>query len=401
MAVPWKRTLWILWAGVTLCNSGNTMVNPFLPLFLMELGVGEDAVNGWSSLVYVVPFLVGIVMSLIWGAIADKYGKRKMIIRAGLSLTVVFALLSLVQTPWQLVAARALQGIVGGFVPAAMAIVSSATPEKQLGWSLGMMYAGTMAGGVTGPLMGALLSTWFGLRTSFLVAGLLIFIATIAVVLWVREGNNPMPAAGGKAEGRGGLWRVLTNRTLLNILLLIFIYQLCINMLQPFLTLHIAALQGSLQGAALSSGLVFALIALAGIIASPLWGKAAQARGYSNILSVCLIAAGIFAYLQFFVERLALFALIQFIFGLFVAGIIPTVNTLLMVNAGDGNRAKLFGITNSSSQLGAVIGPLIGGGLALFLDLRWIFALTGAILAIAGLGVRLRGVEQREPPRSA
>lgn len=377
--------MWILWVGVLLCSSSYTMSIPFLPLFLFDLGVDKSSVNLWAGMVHSSAFLVGAIMAPLWGSIADKYGKRKMVIRAGLSLAVIYALIAFVQNPWELIVVRMLHGFVGGFVPASMAIVASVSPQTRMGWSLGMMQAGTMTGGILGPLFGGLLSTWFGQRMSFIIAAAVIFAATVAVIVWVKDGKA-IPSEN-KSTIREDLKTVFKSQSLLNMLLLLLLFQLSINMIQPLLTLHIADLQGSVQDAVLLSGFVFALIGIAGIIASPLWGKAGERRGYKNILSLCLIGSGLVISMQYFIHHLWLFTVIQFLFGLFMAGIVPMVNTLVVRSTGDEFRGRSFGLTTSANQLGAMIGPLIGGAIGLFLNIHWIFVTTGIILASTGLMV--------------
>jgi len=376
------------------------MAVPFLPLFLFDLGVKEDAVNLWAGAVHSSAFLVGAVMAPLWGSLADKYGKRKMVIRAGLSLAVIYALIGLVQTPWQLIVVRMLHGLVGGFVPASMAIVASAAPGAKLGWSLGMMQAGTMTGGILGPLMGGLLSLWFGQRLSFVVAAGLILLATLAVIVWVREGTAPSAKA---KESK--LWRdvkeALQDGLLTRMLLLLLVFQLSLNMIQPLLTLHIAELQGELSGAVLTSGLVFALIGVAGILASPFWGRMGEQRGYGRVLTFCLLVSGVVISTQYFVHELWVFTAVQFVFGLFMAGIVPNINTLVVQHTSESFRGRSFGLTTSANQFGAMIGPLIGGGLGFFLDIRWIFVTTGLIMAAAALSMlsrRRSGAEDSGEP---
>ncbi len=385
---PWKRTMWILWVGVLLCSSSYTMAVPFLPLFLFDLGVDESSVNLWAGIVHSSAFLVGAIMAPLWGSIADKYGKRKMVIRAGLSLAVIYALIAFVRNPWELIAVRMLHGFVGGFVPASMAIVASVVPQHKLGSSLGMMQAGTMTGGILGPLFGGLLAVWFGQRASFIVAGCIIFLATLAVIIWVREGTTSAPS---KRMGMlQGLRDAFHSQSLVNLLFLLVVFQLSINMMQPLLTLHIADLQGSLDNAVLSSGIIFSLIGIAGIIASPLWGRAGEKKSYGVILTFCLICAGIVVSMQYFVRDLWLFTIVQFIFGLFIAGVVPSVNTLMVRNTDESFRGRSFGLTTSANQIGAMIGPLIGGAMGYFLSISWIFVTSGLLLLCAGLTMLVR-----------
>ncbi|OMF22715.1 MFS transporter [Paenibacillus sp. FSL H8-0548] len=388
----WKRTMWILWFGVLLCSSSYTMSVPFLPLFLFDLGVKESSVNLWAGIVHSSAFLVGAVMAPLWGMLADKYGKRKMVIRAGLSLAIIYALISFVQTPWQLVGVRMLHGFVGGFVPASMSIVASVAPKEKLGWSLGMMQAGTMTGGILGPLFGGLLAEAFGLRRSFVVAGIIIAAATIAVMIWVKEGKAEQAdgATTGKKQAEPVTYRMaFRNRALLSMLLLLATFQLSVNMIQPLITLHIAKLQGGLQGAELSAGFVLSLIGIAGILASPIWGRLGERKGYYRILVFCLLSAGLVVSMQFFVQGLWLFAIVQFIFGLFMAGIAPSVNTLVVQSTDEQFRGRSFGLTTSANQFGSMLGPLIGGLLGLAVGIHWIFVATGMIMFAAGISVWL------------
>ncbi|CAM4416624.1 MFS transporter [Paenibacillus alkaliterrae] len=387
----WKRTMWILWFGVLFCSSSYTMSVPFLPLFLFDLGVEKSSVNLWAGIVHSSAFLVGAVMAPLWGLLADKYGKRKMVIRAGLSLAVIYALIAFVQTPWQLVGVRMLHGFVGGFVPASMSIVASVAPKEKLGWSLGMMQAGTMTGGILGPLFGGLLAEAFGLRRSFVAAAVIILAATVAVIVWVREGKGGLEGAAEEKKEKPVTYRMaFRNRALMSMLLLLVLFQLSVNMIQPLLTLHIAELQGGLQGAVLSAGFVLSLIGIAGILASPVWGRLGERKGYYRILTVCLLAAGMVISIQYFVQDLWLFAIVQFIFGLFMAGIGPIVNTLVVQSTDEQFRGRSFGLTTSANQIGAMLGPLIGGLLGLAVGIHWIFVATGMMMAGAGMTVWLK-----------
>ncbi|MWC27100.1 MFS transporter [Paenibacillus sp. MMS18-CY102] len=394
----WQRQMWILWVGVLLCSSSYTMVIPLLPLFLPELGVENDSIYWWAGVVQSSAFLVGAVMAPLWGSMADKYGKRKMVIRAGLSLSVVYALTALVHSPWELVGIRLLHGFVGGFVPASMAIVASIAPERRMGWSLGMMQAATMTGSIMGPLLGGLLSHAFGQRQSFIVAASFILLATIAVMLFVKEGKAGTPSTNSPEPAVRGAYRAaLHNRQLINLLLLLLLFQLSVNMVQPLLTLHIADMRGNVQDVAATAGFVLSLIGIAGILASPQWGKMGEKSGYLRVLIICLIASGCVISLQYFVHELWLFTIVQFTFGLFLAGIVPVVNTLVVRSTDTAFRGRSFGMTTSANQLGSLLGPLIGGGLGKFLGIQWLFVATGTLLVTAGITVAMRAVAMRIP----
>lgn len=379
----WKTGFWILWSSCLLCSASYTLSVPFLPLFLFELGVGRDTVNLWAGIVYSSAFAAGFLMAPVWGSMADKYGKRRMVIRAGFSLALAYTLYTFVQNPWQLILVRLLHGFVGGFVPASMAIVASTAPRERMAWSLGMMQAATMAGGIAGPLLGGVLAKLFGMRLSFVVSAVLMALAVAAVMLWVRDSHAPA-AAGPKSRIRDDLAFAFRNPTLRMTLLLFATLQACLNMVQPLIPLHIAALTGDAQSAVLSSGVVLFLVGAAGIIGSPMWGRIGERLHYDRTLFLCLSCAGGAAIVQSAVHHLWLFAAVQIVFGLFVSGASPLGNSIVVRNTPADFRGRTFGLTQSANQLGAMLGPLISGAIGAFWSIHALFAVMGAMLLLTG-----------------
>jgi DHA1 family multidrug resistance protein-like MFS transporter len=198
LILNWRRNLWTLSFAVMLSGASYTMVIPFLPLYLLDLGVSPKNVNMWSGFIFSVTFLVAALMAPYWGRCADKTGKRRMVMRAGFSLAIVYFLGALVRNPVELLIVRILQGFANGFVPASMAIVASSAPKDKMGFSLGVMQTALLIGGILGPLVGGGLSHFFGMRLSFVISAVIIFFGTLAVGLLVIEPeNDDLPSEGG------------------------------------------------------------------------------------------------------------------------------------------------------------------------------------------------------------
>lgn len=378
----WRRNLWILWFGVILSSSSYTMVVPFLPLYLLKLGVDNSSVKLWAGLVFSVTFLMGAIMAPIWGSLADKYGKRQMVIRAGLSLVVVYALGAIVQNPWELLGVRILHGFVSGFVPASIAIVATNTPEEHMGWSLGVMETAGATGGILGPLLGGALSAIFGMRLSFVIASVLILFASLLVWKFVVEENFTK----GKPKSRivDDIKEAWHNRPLMQMLLLLIIIQIAFLILQPLLTLYIADMQGGTEGAEFASGIVFSVAGLATCIAAPQWGKIGQKRGYVLTLLIGLFFAGGLNMAQVFTHHIWSFSIVRFLSGLFIAGVLPAINAIIVDRTEAEFRGRAFGLATSANQVGAMIGPMIGGVLGGWLGIQVVFVLTGVMLISTG-----------------
>lgn len=395
----WRRNLWVMAFGVMLSGSSYTMVIPFLPLYLLELGVSPEHVNMWSGLVFSATFLIAALLAPYWGRCADRTGRRRMVMRAGFSLAVVYFLGAFVSSPLELLGVRILMGFANGFVPASMAIVTASVPEEKLGFSLGIMQTALLMGGILGPLAGGVLSHLFGMRLSFVIAALAIFAATMAARLLVHEPPRPPAECGGSMLADVKL--AFENRPLMAMLLLLFIVQVATMMLQPMLTLYIAELQGQTQGAVLAAGVVYSLAGVAGAIAAPFWGKAGQKKGFIKMLIIAFMGAGFLISGQFLVQTIYGFSALQFLFGLFIVGVYPAINTIAVSSNESGFQGRIFGLTTTANQLGSMVGPLLGGALSSWLGIRSVYLFTGSLLVTVGLVVCIHCYQGKLTGRSA
>lgn len=382
----WRKILWSLWVGVIISSTSYTMLLPFLPLYLGDLGADEQMIKLWSGAVFAVTFLISAVMSPLWGRLADKSGKRRMLIRAGLSLGLVYFLGSLVRSPLELFLVRMLQGFATGFVPAALSIVASTVPEDKMGFSLGIMQTATLTGTILGPLFGGGLAHLFGIRASFSVASACILTGTTVIGLVVQEPER-QPAAAQAGSIVADLQRMFADRLMKNMLGLLAIAQIGVMMLQPLIALHVADLEGSGEGVVLTSGFIFSASGVAGAIAAPLWGRLGQRAGFMKILAIGFAGSGFFSLFPYFTADIWLFGMLQFAFGFFIAAVYPALNTVVAMHTDAAFRGRAFGLMMSANQFGSMIGPLLGSVASVWLGIRAIFVCVGLLLLATGLFV--------------
>ena len=378
----WKTNLPVLWLGVFLCCASYTMCVPFLPVYLLrELHVVQADVNSWAGITFAVTFLGSSIMAPYWGALADHVGQRKMAIRAGYGLALTYFLTGVCQDVYQLLAVRALCGIIAGFVPACMSMASSSLPEERMGWGMGLMQTSLASGTIMGPLMGGYLSSWFGMRASFYVGSLALFLATTLVVFIVQD-MSVITKGTKKASGLlADLRDALHNKELLYVMAMFFMVQTCVMLIQPLITLYVGELMGDMGDAAIKmAGVIFSLAGFTGIIAAPFWGKRGQRFGYVRTFCVVTFAAGFINLFQVFIANVWQFAAIQFIYGLFLSGAVPNINANLTRVTAKNMRGKAFGLVTSAQQFGGVVGPLLGGFLGTVMSSRYVLVATGVIL---------------------
>lgn len=387
----WEKNLAVLWVGALLTCASYTMVIPFLPVYLMqELGLPKAEVNFWSGITFSITFFFGMVMAPYWGARADKYGRKSMIMRAGISLAIVYIASGLVRNQYELLVVRACHGIVSGFIPGSLSLLASTLPKERSGWGLGLMQAGIAAGTIMGPLFGAGLADLFGMRGSFIVAGANIFLATLAVKYWVYEEVVPRTVKK-KSSFAADIRIAFHNKALLHMLIMFVTVQACSLMLQPLITLHVGNLMGgNIDGAVFASGVVFSLAGISGVMASTYWGTMGSKRGYLPVLVMVLFGAGVTIAMQAFVKNIWLFGTVQFIYGVFIAGAAPSINATIVDHTRAGFRGRAFGLATSFQQMGSMIGPLIGGAVGSILDIQYVFLVAGLMLMSAAWSVKER-----------
>lgn len=389
--MEWKKNLAVLTFGMVFAAVSYTMIIPFLPLFLLELGATEESVALWSGLVFSSTFLVAAIMGPVWGKRADRYGKKKMVLRAGYCLAVVYLLGALVENPYHLLGMRILQGFANGFVPAALAIIATNVPKEKMGFSMGLMQGGLLVGTIVGPLFGGVLSDWFGMRMSFVVAGLIIGAITVLVTFVVKDNSRQEQTS--VTSMREDMRIALTNRRVRDMLILLFILQMGGLTLQPIITLCVDALNptgDALGGTVIASGLVFSLAGISGAISAPFWGRYGQKFGYYRVLVVAFTGAGLMLVGQSQSDTLTMFCTMQAIIGFFIVGVQPALNAI-MVNACNADfHGRVFGIATTFNQLGCMAGPLVGGVLSGVVGNMAVFACVGLMLLATAMTVFCR-----------
>lgn len=365
-------------------SSSYTMIVPFLPMYLTEeLGVGEDSVHLWSGLVFSASFVVSAIMAPIWGKLADTKGKRLMAIRASLMLSISYFLGGIVQTPFELVLMRAFQGFASGLWPMDLAIMTLVAPPNKLGFCLGMMQGVLTAGGVIGPLFGGVLAEFFGMRTSFFIAAAALFINCLMFIFLIKEPPGSIINLN-EVENKAAFnpWKVPEVRNMLVIGTLVQMVNLII---MPIVTTYITELAGHLDNLVLISGIVFSLGGVAGAISAPLWGKFGQSRGFYRQMCYSMIGAGCLIICQGIGHNIIFFASMQFAVGLFFSAIQPSIHAILAKITPPDCKGRIFGLLFASQQVGCIASPLVGGVIASYFGMSYVFYVGGSILLLISI----------------
>lgn len=394
----WKKNLWILWFGSFIVSSSFSMVIPFLPLFLIELGV-DSHLEMWSGALFSAAFLAGALSSPFWGAVGDKYGRKPMIIRAGIVLFFIYVLMAFVTNEYQLLVLRLLQGLLSGFIPGAIAIVGTNTPEKKVGYALSMMSTATATGSIMGPMIGGVLAHLFSNRLAFGLAGVLCLLATVLVIIWVKE-EKFVPSKD-RISVVNTVKMAGTNRSLAIVLILTMLTQFSVMTIEPVLPLYIVQLGGSTDNASLLSGFVFSIVGVASILFAARWGKLADKIGFQKVLLIGLLAGGLGSLAQVLFSNIWGFSIIRFAYGAFFCAVFPALNGLVVQSTTSEFRGRAFSLNQTANQIGGMLGPMVGGAVSGILNIHAVFLMTGALLLVTMfLTYWLQGSRSKSQPQS-
>ena len=393
------RNVWIITISMTILAVCYTMIIPFLPIYLLELGVSKDDVALWSGLVFGITFLIAGIMAPIWGKIADNKGKKRMALRAGFAIAVSYFLIGLVTDQYQLLLGRAFVGFANGFYPAAMTMVSLSVDEKRVGRALGIFQMGLILGNVIGPFLGGAVESVVGMRPVFYVSGIAVFIATLAVLFFVKEPRiaskkvEDTTETKQKTSLREDFKAVSEKPVLVRLLWIFFFMQCAIMMLQPILALYVGDMQGTMEGAAIISGTILSIGGLAGALTTNLWVRIGERRGYFQTISYCMIGSGIVLLLQSLPVGIWWFGVLQVLIGSCIVGINPSLSAAVTLNTEPGFRGRMFGMTTTAQQFGSMVGPVFASLVSTYIGISYVFSITGALLLYLGFQARRLSVQ--------
>lgn len=381
----WKRNVYVLWMAVFLAAICWTMVMPFLPVYLeRELGVTSRA-EFWTGIMSAAAGLCNMVMSPVWGAIGDRYGRRLSMLRAGFFLGVGYIALSQVRGPFELLGVRMMIGLLSGFVPMAIALVGVSTPQYAVGNALGIVQTAWPSGAILGPVFGGILSDWVGIRGAAWVSATGIIGVTALIMLQVKEEFTPPPK--GKTNLLQDLKAAASNPVLMAIIVITTCSMASIMSLEPVLVPFVKRLVGP-ETPGWVAGLLYAIPGFAFIVMAPWWARRGSQVGFERTIALGMLGSAILFTLQALVTGPWQLGALRLVAGVTGAAIGPGVAALLATAVPRDLRGRAFGLNQAASSAGSIAGPLLGGFIGSFVDARAVFVLTGLIYLAGYLWVK-------------
>ncbi len=385
----WRRTLTFLFFTQLATAVGFSSIFPFLPLYVESLGSSSGInIELLAGGVYSAQALTMMIASPIWGMVADRYGRKLMIQRASFGGAVVILLMAFAQSAEQLVALRALQGLISGTVAANSALMAAQTPRKHTGYAMGMLQVGLGAGVAFGPLLGGFLADRFGYAPTFYATAALLLLAGLVVHFGVEE-DFQLPILGGETHTLIGDWRELLSRPgVKQTYALSFLSQLSRMMVIPITPLFVQAIMTPGSVVNTYTGLIIGSSSAAMTISAGPLGRAGDRHGQRRVGAWSAFLSGICYLPQALVSQAWQLLPLAALGGLGTGGLLPTLSALLARYTREGQEGAAFGLDNAVRSAARSIAPMLGSGIALLFGLRAAFVAAGLVMLLTAIYAR-------------
>ena len=259
-----------------------------------------------------------------------------------------------------------------------------------MGFAMGTLQSGAVAGTILGPLIGGLLADWVGYRPIFYITGSLLFLGTLLAMIMVKETFNKEEAkATPQISVIAGFKQLSKKKELLALFAVTFLLQFAMMSPMSLLPLYVQELHGSAQNLAFLAGMVSAITGISNMICSPLLGKLSDRIGANRVLMFSLIGAACTLIPQAFVSTVWQLLAVRFMLGMFMGGLLPSVNALIRKFTPDGMESRSYSFNSSTLSLGNMAGPIVGGALSGPFGIQGIFIVSGVFLLFNALWVRI------------
>jgi DHA1 family multidrug resistance protein-like MFS transporter len=395
----WKVNLISVWFGCFFTGLAISQILPFLPLYVSQLGVSShEALSMWSGLTFSVTFLVSAIVSPMWGSLADRKGRKLMLLRASLGMAIAILLQAFATNVWQLFLLRALMGLTSGYIPNAMALVASQVPRERSGWALSTLSTAQISGVIGGPLMGGFLADHVGLRAVFFITAILLMVSFLVTLFLIKEGGRPTVSKAQRLSGKAVFASLPYPGLMISLFVTTMVIQLCNGSVGPILALFIKSMEPESTNIAFLSGMIAAVPGISALMSAPRLGKLGDRIGTARILMATLVVSVVLFFAMSFVTTPFQLGVLRFLLGFADGAMLPAVQTLLVKYSSDQVTGRIFGYNQSFMYLGNVAGPRIGASVSAMAGFRWVFAATAVVvlLNIIQLAVILRRRRQQE-----
>jgi DHA1 family multidrug resistance protein-like MFS transporter len=384
----WRRNLFAVTAASFMGFTGFTLVMPFLPLFIGQLGVtdvGEVAL--WTGLCLGVTPAVTAMLSPWWGRLADRYGRKIMVERSLVSFVVMMAAMAYVTRAWHVLALRIVQGLFAGYGSISIAMAAESAPPGRMPQAIGLVQTAQRLGPGVGPVIGGVLAHFVGLRRSFLVTAAFYGVALLFVFFLYDERATHASAAEPRETGPVTFRSVLAFDNFLLMMAVIFGLQFFDRSFGPILSLYVEQVGVARSQVALVAGILFSVMACAGALGHHFCGRLLTRFPTRTVIAGGGVVAAVGCAVLGSVANTWLMVAASTAVGVGIGAAMTASYTAAGSVIPSGAHGTGFGVLTSASLVGMAISPIVAGFLG-STAIRTVFLVDVIVIGFLSLVVR-------------
>ena len=381
--VNWKKNLLVIWLSQFLAMVGFGCCMPFIPLLLKEnLHVDDDSIRGLYVSIYYLAAMVSLcIATSVWGMLADRFGRKLMLLRASYAAALFYPLLALAPNFWVLVTIRFICSFFSGTVNPAQTLLISTTPNEKHGFVLGVLSTATSAGNMLGYLLGGLIVHYYGYTEAFFTCGGIYLASALLVHIFAKEDFNVKLTKKMRSKSPYKFKDVATPAVIW-LLVLFLILGISNRLVQPYMAMLVEKVHHEFKEAAFYTGIASAAASLGGFFSGILIGWLCDRMAPRKLLVPILIFGGAITMAMALSFNIQMLIISRFFAALATGGIHPVLQLVLTKITKPELRGTYFGWSGSLSTAGGIICSFLGGGIAYFSGVRGVYIVSACMLFI-------------------
>ena len=379
--VNWKANLFVIWLSQFLAMVGFGCCMPFIPLLLKEnLHIDDPNVRGvYTSIYYLASMLSLCVATSVWGILADRFGRKLMLLRASYAAALFYPLLAFAPNFWVLASIRFVCSFFSGTVNPAQTLLIATSPSEKHGFVLGVLSTAVSSGNMLGYLLGGLLVDQFGYTFAFLTCGAIYLASALLVHIFARDDFSVALAKKQRAKSKYK-FKDVANPAVIWLLVMFLLVGVSTRLIQPYMALLVERVQA--ERAAFYTGIVSSASSLGGFFSGLCLGWLCDRFAPRKLLLPLLIIGGVFTAAMAYSGNIAMLIITKFVAAFAGGGIKPVLQLMLTKITRPELRGTYFGWSGSVNTAGGIVCSFLGGTVIWLTDVRGVYMAAALILII-------------------
>lgn len=382
----WQKNLYTLWVTQIISMISFGLGFPFIPYYIQDLGVTDpSAIKIYTGILSMAPAVTMAIMAPVWGYVADKYGRKLMILRAMFAAAIIIGLMGMATNVYHLIILRFLQGIFTGTITAASTFVASNTPKEKLSYALGFMSSSNFIGYSVGPIVGGIFAEHFGYRFSFLFGSAFMLVGFAIAWVVLVEDKSKIGIVKKQSQSKKASLKEVFTPLIMWFLAVLLLHRVTRSVFAPYIPLFVQSLLGTTKGAAQLTGFVNGAVGLATALSGIIIGKMGDRRNKFNIICVLSLIGFIISLVIPFIGNIYVFIFVYGLMFFFIGGIEPLVTSTTAEHTEANKRGVLFGMQGLMGSIGWMLSPIFGTAISIKAGVDKILYFIPVVILINGL----------------